>query len=74
MVVEADGEGQVGRDQTRQDLEVMVSSVAFIPSMIGSQWESPSREAHNLIYILKIPPWHQVQKHYRKVRVDRVAG
>lgn len=36
-------EGEVGRDQIRQDLEVMVRRVAFILSVIGSQWEVLSK-------------------------------
>lgn len=38
-----DAEGEVGRDQIRQDPEVMVRRVAFILSVIGSQWEVLSK-------------------------------
>lgn len=51
------GEGEVGRDWTRRDLEVMARRVAFIPSVLGSQWEVLSRgviqsDLHSLKYHL----------------------
>ena len=55
--VEAHGEGELGKDQVRQDPEVAVRREAFVPRVIGSRWEVLSRESYNLIHILKMPPW-----------------
>lgn len=55
--VEAGGEGELGEDQVKQDLEVVVRREAFVPRVIGGWREVLSRQSYNLIHILRMPPW-----------------